>query len=82
MSHPLDFPERNSLVFLPEFLAIGQQLPAYNDGRHLITLWQLEAEELQKLLSNGGKLYVVLSQHPVLAPLALHIESPFYPANP
>ncbi|MGV3588568.1 MAG: hypothetical protein ACO1OF_16300 [Adhaeribacter sp.] len=76
MIKPIDFPERNSLFFVPELMARGVELPSFNDGHQVITCWHLDAAALQELQANGGKIYIRLVQHRSVLPIALYTIFP------
>ena len=76
MIKPIDFPGRNSFVFIPELMQQGVELPSFTDGRQVTTCWQFTPEALELLTENKGTFYVTVVQHRSVVPLAMAVESP------
>ena len=78
MADPIPFDEINLTLTAPE----GQEedvdtMPAYTDGTHCISCWQLSPEDLERLKENGGKVWLWVWSGKTQPPVCVDTVSPF-----
>lgn len=77
MIQAIDFPERNSYFYNWVQGEIAFTVPAFQNGRLIISCWQFSPEALQRLQAANGRLYMLLNGHGDLATLSLTVTTPF-----
>lgn len=75
----VDFPQSNKDLAPPSDLPEGVEcgtLPVFTDGEECISVWELEGDDLIKVLESGRVFVRVLSGK-TQPPIELAVESPF-----
>ena len=78
MADPIPFDEMNLTLNAPE----GEEenvdaMPAYTDGTHCISCWQLSPEDLERLKENGGKIWLWVWSGHTQPPVCVDTVNPF-----
>lgn len=74
---PIDFPEKNK-TFEDEGC---DDLPAFNNGAHTVTCWEMDAEDFSRFL-NGEKIWLAVLAGKSTPPVQVFVGKPSFLLNP